>query len=477
MRFYGWVIRFLKVVNELYFVDVRATGLQFVAERGPVILAANHPGSILDSIVLATQVPRPIHYLARSGLFRFRLLAAVFRRLGAVPVYRSHEVQDSQLRNIEVFERVFELLEAGGCIGVFPEGRNSPPDGMAPLRKGTARIALGAEARHDGGLGLVVVPVGLNFENRGFLMSAVLLRFGEPIRVAEYIDQYRDNPAAALAALTDRIGQSLSQQVLTIEDVRLGKLVDELAAVFGDQLGRRFEQVDDRDVRPDPKQRLLKRWLWQMAAWYRRSTPESSRAFERHMHSRQHIRDVLVNAWPKAPRRVVALRNRLERYKDHLRQTELRGALSQAFEEPVRQRLIRLRMTLYAVLMAPIALFGLVHNIVPYLVARALGRLGSDEAVRAFSLFGMGVLVFAAAYAATGYWLWQHTDLSLVQTAGYVALLPPTGFAALRYRRNVLVYRDRILVRTIFFNRKELVDLLRRERRLLHEEFLALADQ
>jgi glycerol-3-phosphate O-acyltransferase / dihydroxyacetone phosphate acyltransferase len=476
MRLYGALIRFLRVVNELYFVEIRSTGREHVPDKGPVILAANHPGSILDSIVLATQLHRGINYLARSGLFRFRPLAAVFKLLGAVPIYRSEETADSIKRNEQVFAKVHELLDSGGCIGIFPEGRNSPPTRIGPLRKGTARIALSAEDRHDGKLGLVVVPVGLNFENRGFLMSAVLLRFGAPIAVADYLEQYRRDPSAALNALTGDIRHALAQQVLTIEDVRLGQLVEELAAVFGDELGRRFETGTESGGKVAPRQRPIKRWLWKLAAWYRRSTPESGQAFVRRMHSRQHIRDVLVAAWEVKPRRVVALRNRLERYKDHLRQTELREALTHAFEEPVKQRLIRLRMTLYSVLMAPIALFGLVHNIVPYLVARGLGRLGKDEAVRAFTLFGSGVLAFAGAYFLIGYGLWQHSELTLPQTLLYVAALPPTGFAALRYRRNVLIYRDRILVRTIFWNQRELVDLLRRERRLLHEEFLALAE-
>ncbi len=477
MKLYRAVIRFLRIINQLYFVEISSTGREHVPERGPVILAANHPGSILDSIVLATQVHRTINYLARSGLFRFRPLAALFKRLGAVPIYRSHETADSMQRNEVVFAKVHELLDAGGCIGIFPEGRNSPPTRIGPLRKGAARIALSAEARHEGRLGLVVVPVGVNFENRGFLMSAVLLRFGAPIEVSDYLELYRRDPSLALTRMTEDIKHALNQQVLTIEDARLGQLVDELETVFGDELGRRFEGMAASAGKAPPRQRPVKRWLWQMAAWYRRSTPESSRAFQRRMHSRKYIRDVLVEAWQVEPRRVVALRNRLERYKDHLRQTELREALGHAFDEPVKQRLIRLRMTLYSVLMAPFALFGLIHNIVPYMLARGLGRLGSDEAVRAFTLFGSGVLAFAGAYTLIGYGLWQHTELSLPQTLFYIAALPPTGFAALRYRRNVLIYRDRILIRTIFWDQRELVDLLRRERQVLHREFLELSDR
>ena len=171
---------------------------------------------------------------------------------------------------------------------------------------------------------------------------------------------------------------------------------------------------------------------------------------------------------------MVALRNRLERYKDHLRQAELKNALTEAFDEPVRQRLIRLRMTLYAVLVAPVAVFGLVHNGPAYLVTRALGRLGRDDAVRAFTLFGVGTLTFGLSYGLIGYGLWQWGPLTWPQSLAYVAALPPTGFVALRYRRNILVYRDRILLRTALWDRRELVDLLRRERRRIYAEFVAL---
>jgi glycerol-3-phosphate O-acyltransferase / dihydroxyacetone phosphate acyltransferase len=336
-------------------------------------------------------------------------------------------------------------------------------------------MALGAEARNGYSLGLVIVPVGVNFENRDFLMNTVLLRFGRPIRVSEYAELHKSNPEKACTELTDRIKRELSRSAMHIEDDRIGQMVDELSQVFGDTLGKRFE-LDADEQRVDPaRQRFYKRWLWKMAAWYRRTTPEHSAAFERRMHSRQQIHDVLSTAWKSDPDRVIALHNRLERYKDHLCQTELREALAHSFDTPVRQRLIRLRMTLYSVLMAPLALFGLAHNVVPYLLTKTLSQLNRDEAVRAFSYFGLGVITFGATYFLIGLWLWHYTDFGIAWSLAYIAALPPTGFVALRYRRNVLVFRDRILVRTLFFNRQELVDLLRRERRLLHEQFVALA--
>lgn len=477
MPFYHLIIRFLRLVIRLYFVEIRTSGRERVPGRGPVMLAANHPSSVLDPFLLATQVRRTIHYLARSGLFRYPVVATFFRQLGAIPVYRAAETQDSATRNAAVFAKVYELFEAGGCVGIFPEGRNSPYGYVGELRTGGARMALAAEARNHFRLDLTIVPVGITYEHRELLMSAVLVRYGEPIRVADYAADYRRDPERAIKRLTADLQAAIRRETLHIEDRRLEALVKDLSEVLGHELAVRgtidTPSTDD-ELAAKP---WFKRWLWKALAWYRRGPPPDRQLLQHRVRSRQHIGEVLASAAKREPAAVEALRTQLERYKAHLRQTELREALDQAFDEPVRQRLIRLRMTLYAVCMAPVALFGLVHNVAPYLVAKASGRLVGSEATRAFTYFGVGVLAFLTAYALYGVWLWRTAELGGLWTLAYLALLPPTGLAALHYRRNLLVYRDRILLRTFFWDRKELVQLLREERRVMLRRFQELADR
>jgi len=470
---YQAVVRFLQLASHLYFLEVRASGRNHVPRQGPVLLAANHPNSVLDAFLLATQTPRPIHYLARSGLFKNRLVATFLRRMRAIPVYRAAESKDSQQRNEAVFARVHELFEEGGCVGVFPEGRNSPGSRVAALRTGSARMALGAEARNGWSLGLVIVPVGLNYENRELLMASVLLRFGEPIRVADYAAQYREDPEAATDQLTADIQNALRGQALHIEDRRLDTLVNQLSEAFGQDLPD--PEPDEATVETSKPPSFFKRWLWRLVDWYRRSSPSEGRAFEARVVSRQRIARVLSRAEIYEPHSVAALRQRVDRYRDHFRQIETRRVLDQSLKEPVRERLIRLRMTLYTVLMAPVAAFGLVHNLVPYVITRWLARLARDEPVRAFAYFGVGVLAFTATYVTIGVWQWRAGDMHIAAILLYVAALPPTGFAALHYRRNILIYRHKILVRTLFWDRRELIQLLRAERAELMAQFAELA--
>ena len=474
MKLYALLVWFLRLAARLYFVDIRSARSERLPAEGPVIVAANHPSSILDGVIVSTQIRRPVHYLARSGLFRFPLLAALFRTLGAIPVYRRSEVGDHADRNREVFSQVFDLLDQGACVGVFPEGRNSPRLRVGQLRTGVARIALGAEARQGYGLGLVIVPAGVNLEHREFLGSAVLLRFGRPIRVSDYADLHREDPEAAIQRLTEDVQQALRRQTLHLEDERLARLVDELSDTLQGSLG---ELADMPPPEPPQRKRFIKRWLGRLAGLYSRASAETAAAFQRRVYNRQFVSEVMDRAWQTDPERVSELRLSVERFNDHLRQTEVRQALAESTGQPVTGRLLRLKMTAYAILMAPIALFGLVHNLLPYLFARLGSLLIRDEAIRLFSYFGLGVIGFGGWYALIGFWLWQESELGLAATIAYVAALPPTGFVALRYRRNVLRYRDRILVRALLWNQSELVELLRTERARIQDQFVVLADR
>ncbi|TVP53963.1 MAG: hypothetical protein EA349_12680 [Halomonadaceae bacterium] len=477
MRLYYLFVRLLRFFSHLYFVEIRTSGAERMPTQGPTIVAANHPSSILDAILLSTQFRRQIHYLARSGLFRRRMLAWLLYQLGAIPVYRAGESDDHTSRNEAAFKKVFELFAAGGCVGIFPEGHNSPHGQVRAIRPGAARLALAAEAHNDYKLGLKIVPVGLNAENRDLFMSSVLLRIGKPILVAEYAQLNESDPDAAIAKLTEDVQEALRRQSMHVEDRQLGQLVDDLSEAFGSELRMGQPEQQAAPEAPLVPRNRFRRWLWRMLDWYRPSAGAAkAEGFESRIHSRQYISDVLTQAARTHPRDLKTLRLQVDRYKDHLSQTRFSEALAHPLNEPVRERLIRLRMTIYALVMAPIALYGLVHNVLPYQITKWLPRISRDPAVRAFAYFGVGVLAFTFTYVLFGIWLWRG-GMDWNWILFYLATLPPAGFATLRYRRNILIYRNKILVRTFFWNQEELIKLLRQERQVMFDRFCSLAER
>lgn len=474
MKLYRIIVWLLRIFSRLYFIEVRSLRPDRIPRAGPVILAANHPASILDAILLAMQTSRQIHFLVRSSLFKNRFVGALLYRLGAIPVYRSHETEEHGKRNIAAFDKVYELFERSGCLGLFPEGRNSPPGKVAELRTGGARMALGAEERNNYRLGLVIVPVGLNYEHRELFMSSATLRFGPPVRVSEYARLHKSAPAEAVRRLTADLQESLRQQATHVEDQQVDKLAGDLAEALDyslEPLAADEQAADAAETKPRPR---IKGWLWKLLEWYRPDPASDSGAFETRSRNRKQISAVLLKAASRNRSALAPLRRQVDRYQDHLRQAELSHAVKRLLNKPVRQRLIRLRMTFYAIVMAPVALFGLVHNIVPYMFTKYTARLAREEPIQAFAYFGVGFLAFTAVYAALGFWLWYSAGMSWKWAIVYLGLLPPAGFAALHYRRNILVYRDKVLVRRFFWNHAELLRLLRRERREVINRFKEL---
>jgi len=474
MKLYRPIVKLFAIFNHLYFTSIRSHGEERIPESGPVILASNHPTSILDAILLATQNRRKIHFLAKSGLFRNRFVAALLYGVGAIPVYRSNETGDAGSRNVKVFEKVYELFERGGCLGIFPEGTNSPARGIGEIRPGSARMALAAEARNNYRLGLKILPVGLNFENRELFMSAVLLRYAAPIRVADYADLHREDPEEAVTRLTAHLQESLRRQTLHVENDQVRALATDLSEALGhDPMQTRGGDTDADNRQPS----RIKRWIWKLLDWYHPDAGDLAAPLETRLHNEQYLTDVLTRAAVNDPGAVQLLRRQVDRYQAHLHQTELSQVVKQSLNDPVRERLIRLRMTIYAMAMAPLALFGLVHNAIPYLFTKYTAQLNQDEAIRAFAYFGIGFLAFIISYGGFGFWLWHSAEMGWKGVLGYLATLPPTGFITLRYRRDILVYREKILVRTFFWDQQELLQLLQRERQEVIERLQTLADE
>ena len=66
-----------------------------------------------------------------------------------------------------------------------PRGHHPRPAGAAPIRRGSARIALGAQAA--GVDGITIVPVGILYESKFKVRSRALVRVGEPIDVDDAV--------------------------------------------------------------------------------------------------------------------------------------------------------------------------------------------------------------------------------------------------------------------------------------------------
>jgi 1-acyl-sn-glycerol-3-phosphate acyltransferase len=170
------------------------------------LLVANHPNSLLDPTLVVAAGSRPVRFLAKAPLFSDWKIGWVVKAAGAIPVYRKADDPTQMSRNEDVFREVVEVLKGGAVVGIFPEGITHSEPGMAPLRTGAARIALGAAAQL--GYAISIVPVGLSFRAKEIFRSDAYVVRGFPLAWGDLVAHGPDS-AEAVRELTSRIDAAL----------------------------------------------------------------------------------------------------------------------------------------------------------------------------------------------------------------------------------------------------------------------------
>ncbi len=210
-----WVVRLgLQVIYRRRLV----LGREHLRFDGPAIVVVNHPSTLMDVLNPAAEICQEMFFLANYGLFRHPISRWLLTRFFCIPVMRAEDLLPGEVRdNTDAFEACFRHLERGGVLFIAPEGVSWMNRFVRPFKTGTARIALGAEARNRWQLDVKIIPIGLSYSMPERFRGDVVICAGPAVRVADWRKAWEEAPAAAIEALT----QHLEEQVrrLTIHAV------------------------------------------------------------------------------------------------------------------------------------------------------------------------------------------------------------------------------------------------------------------
>lgn len=150
---------------------LRYEGLEHIPKSGKLILCSNHI-SVCDPFFLAVPFPRQIRYMAKSELFEDhgRLARWLLYRWGAFPVRRGKGDAES-IRTAET------VLNRGGVVGIFPQGKCVAPGVRFVPKAGAALVAARTHAP--------VLPAGISCGGKVKPFRRVTVRFGRVIPCEE----------------------------------------------------------------------------------------------------------------------------------------------------------------------------------------------------------------------------------------------------------------------------------------------------
>jgi len=115
------------------FSRVRVIGRENVPRTGPLILSPNH-ASFADPPLVGSQLPRTLFYMGKEELFRIPVLGWLIRQVNAFPIRR----KEGDIAAIKAAERI---LNAGGALIVFPEGRRQREGRLGAPKRGVGLLA------------------------------------------------------------------------------------------------------------------------------------------------------------------------------------------------------------------------------------------------------------------------------------------------------------------------------------------------
>ena len=210
-----------------------------VPGSGPVLLVANHPNSLLDPVLVSAVARRPVRYLAKAPLFTDRMVGWLVRGSGSIPVYRRVDDSQAMSGNVDTFRAAHTALAQGAAIGIFPEGLSHSEPGLADLKTGAARIALGAAADHTS---FPIVPVGLVFRRKHVFRSEAFAVIGHPVAWDDLAARSAED-REVVRELTTRIDAALRRVTLNLEQWEDRPLVECAEGIWTAQWGATTDEA------------------------------------------------------------------------------------------------------------------------------------------------------------------------------------------------------------------------------------------
>jgi 1-acyl-sn-glycerol-3-phosphate acyltransferase len=391
-----------------YFRRIERFHTEGVPANGPVLFASNHPNSLTDSFVIGASVKRKVNFVATVELFKFTPLRWLLTRCGVIPINRVKDDPRAMRTVAATFEACYAVLERGEAVGIFPEGITYEDSRMKEVKSGTARMALELEARHQGRLGLQIVPAGLTYSAKEIYRSDALVNFGEPLQAADYLAGYAEHRKECINKLTTEIERRIQALILHLPQLEHARVVEGVKRLYLDrlQIGHRIIQ---EPISPRAEELLLTQRIAGAVEEVFASQPERAAAFASKLD--------FYERWLK----------RLCLADEHLAGPHTRGQLLwHAIADSV-----------LALALAPVAVYGWLHRFVPsLLVGWAVGRFtqpGKRKAQTSTVSVLAGVLIFGLFYGA---YIWVVRWLFGWRAAFWYALsLPPASLIAYYYLR------------------------------------------
>lgn len=195
----GWPLQALILRMKFYYENKSIQGRKI---KGPAIVISNHTSVFDYAIMLFTFWNRTLRVQMAEILFKKKVLGRYLKMMGGIYVNR-------EMKNFTFMTKSEEILQKGGVVGIFPEGRLPLKGEEKPLefKPGAAYLALA--------MNVPIIPIYTN--GKYFTKERTRVVVGTPIMPSD-IENSEGSDKEKLEALN---------RICREKIIELGKMTDE----------------------------------------------------------------------------------------------------------------------------------------------------------------------------------------------------------------------------------------------------------
>jgi 1-acyl-sn-glycerol-3-phosphate acyltransferase len=393
--FYSLLRAYERFAFKRFYRHIQVIGKENIPEGSRYIYTPNHQNALMDALAIVNTSPSTAIFFARADIFRKKRQAKILRSLKILPIYRMRDGASELSKNEEVFQSAITILGDKTPICIMPEGNHGDKRRIRNLVKGVFRIAFRTQQEFMKDQGVKIVPVGLDYEHYVKFFQDLLIVYGEPIEVSEYMDAYRDNNPKGINALRERLRNELKKVSIHIENEEFYPMYQDLREIYNKRMRSKLGIIGKTH-------------------------------YDRFRADKKMI-SILDKVLSENKDRIEKLAQKTKEYTDSLSKLNIRNWI---FERKgfTTRRLIYKRFGL--ILTFPFFVYGLINNWLPFTLPVRKTRTIKDKQFHSSFKFVMAMILFPVFYALQTFIVAFFTGPAWIAWA-YLITLPGFGYFSL----------------------------------------------
>ena len=257
------------------FKRFKINGRENIPSDGACIFGSNHCNALMDALVLIMSLKGRKVFIARADIFKNPGTAKLLKWMKILPIFRMRDgISSVRDKNGYIIDQAVDVIHDDVPLFLFPEATHRTKHSLRQLSKGIFHIALEANQKFGHEKPVDIIPTGLEYGDYFRLRSTIIVSYGKPINVTEYVKEHEGESEIMIlnglkAVLTERMAELISyvpddedyEAIWEITKIKAGRLPVPLNMQL--KRNKRFiaETLEFREKEPEKAKNLFQKVL------------------------------------------------------------------------------------------------------------------------------------------------------------------------------------------------------------------------